>query len=160
MGAAADIVNKGVKVFAYPTEPEDGRSASFSTSLGTSWPAGPRPDLLPCRGRRKWCLMAAGHGWERKEPDGCRLGVFEAGLDDAKMDGFATGKVLKLEPIAKNPDDCYPFQLVQRWGPSIFYSSTAETSNAMGSYPPGASSSGMWMKLAATRRRRPARSWG
>ena len=117
------FVNKGVKVFAYSTEPEDGRVGVFSHEFGHVLGL---PDLYDisyrAEGVGKWCLMAAGSwGGNGKKP--VRLSAWclsKLGWITPKRMASPTGKVLKLEPIAKNPDHCYRVSIGAATGPEYF----------------------------------------
>jgi immune inhibitor A len=102
------FVNQGVKVYAYSTEPEDGRVGVFAHEFGHVLGL---PDLYDSTYRSKgignWCLMAGG-SWGGGGNKPVRMSCWCL----SKL-GWLTPKVVKkaatltLQPLAVDPNACY-----------------------------------------------------
>jgi immune inhibitor A len=115
------FVNQGVKVFAYSTEPEDGRVGVFSHEFGHLLGL---PDLYDTtfrsHGIGDWCLMAGGSwGGEGNRP--ARMSCWclsKLGWIKPKV---VTGKeTLQLDTLEEKETECYRLWTNGRIGPEYF----------------------------------------
>jgi len=115
------FVNQGVKVFAYSTEPEDGRVGVFSHEFGHLLGL---PDLYDTtfrsHGIGDWCLMAGGSwGGEGNRP--ARMSCWclsKLGWIKPKV---VTGKqTLQLDTLEEKETECYQLWTKGSIGPEYF----------------------------------------
>lgn len=115
------FVNNGVKVYAYSTEPEDGRVGVFAHEFGHVLGL---PDLYDSTYRSKgvgnWCLMAGG-SWGGSGNKPVRMSCWCL----AKL-GWLTPQVVKkaavlsLPPLATDSTACYRLWSKGKTGPEYF----------------------------------------
>jgi len=102
------FVNNGVKVFAYSTEPEDGRVGVFAHEFGHVLGL---PDLYDTTYRSggigDWCLMAAG-SWGGNGDQPCRMSAWcMSKLGWINPTVVKKAKKLTLPTLANDPKACY-----------------------------------------------------
>lgn len=102
------FVQDGVKVFAYSTEPEDGRMGVFAHEFGHVLGL---PDLYDnsyrSRGVGDWCLMGGG-SWGGHGDQPVRLSCWcLARLGWIKPQSVRDTTTLTIPPLAQEPDACY-----------------------------------------------------
>jgi len=115
------FVNQGVRVYAYSTEPEDGRVGVFAHEFGHVLGL---PDLYDTtyrsRGIGDWCLMSGGSwggGGDRPTRMSCWC---MARLGWVKPTAVKTAKALTVPTLASDNTACYRLWTKGRTGPEYF----------------------------------------
>jgi immune inhibitor A len=118
------FVNKGVKVYAYSTEPEDGRVGVFSHEFGHVLGL---PDLYDTsyrtKGVGKWCLMGGGSwggGGDKPTRMSCWCLAKLGWITPKNVAKSTTPKPLKLAPLAQQKDHCHRLSKGAAAGPEYF----------------------------------------
>jgi immune inhibitor A len=115
------FVNQGVKVFAYSTEPEDGRVGVFSHEFGHLLGL---PDLYDTtfrsHGIGNWCLMAAG-SWGEEGNRPVRMSCWcLSKLGWIKPKAVTRKKGLQLNTLEEKKTECYRLWTKGITGPEYF----------------------------------------
>jgi immune inhibitor A len=115
------FVHQGVRVYAYSTEPEDGRVGVFAHEFGHVLGL---PDLYDTtyrsRGVGDWCLMAGG-SWGGGGNTPTRMSCWcLARLGWVKPKVVKTARTLKLSTLEADKKDCYRLWTKGAKGPEYF----------------------------------------
>jgi immune inhibitor A len=115
------FVNQGVKVFAYSTEPEDGRVGVFAHEFGHVLGL---PDLYDTtyrtRGVGDWCLMGGG-SWGGDGDKPTRMSCWcLANLGWIQPQTVKTTGTLQIDTLANNSKACYRLWTQGKKGPEYF----------------------------------------
>jgi len=115
------FVNQGVKVYAYSTEPEDGRVGVFSHEFGHSLGL---PDLYDStyqsKGIGDWCLMSGG-SWGGAGNKPTRMSAWcLSKLGWIKPTNIKTATTLTIPTLEKSPAACYRLWSQGKIGPEYF----------------------------------------
>ncbi len=113
--------NQGTKVFAYSTEPEDGRVGVFAHEFGHVLGL---PDLYDTtyrsQGVGNWCLMGGG-SWGGGGDQPCRMSCWcLAKLEWIKPTIIKTAKTLEVPTLATDARACYRLWTKGKVGPEYF----------------------------------------
>ncbi|MCA9224706.1 MAG: M6 family metalloprotease domain-containing protein, partial [Planctomycetales bacterium] len=115
------FINSGVQVFAYSTEPEDGRVGVFAHEFGHVLGL---PDLYDStyrsRGIGDWCLMAGG-SWGGGGDQPCRMSAWcLSELGWLKPTNVKSARTLKLDTLEKSAKGAYRLWTKGKSGPEYF----------------------------------------
>src|SRR3990170_4706348 len=130
------FVNQGVRVYAYSTEPEDGRVGVFAHEFGHVLGL---PDLYDStyrsRGVGDWCLMAGG-SWGGGGDRPCRMSCWcLAKLGWIKPKLVKRSRTLTVPTLASSASACYWLWTKGGSGPEYFLLETREKSGMDVSLP-------------------------
>ena len=130
------FVNQGVKVFAYSTEPEDGRVGVFSHEFGHVLGL---PDLYDTtyrsHGIGDWCLMAGGSwggGGDRPARMSCWCLSKLSWIEPKKV---SSKKSVKLDTLEAKRTECYRLWKKGASGPEYFLAENRQASGLDAALP-------------------------